>query len=230
MSRKRRINETGVVNPASLTGTTHQIFANLAADGFPSEAWALVLNSQTQGRMFREQLAAEARRLLGQAEVPDITKLLSDARLADNCVNEYIRLPEHNDRWTNKGGRDRVRGEFYALNMGKNYTENDIDDELDRATRMAKRTDGKRLRRATAYEGAAFAALGTQNGKTERDKSDERGWNGRDYVLVAGSSVRGPDGNRYLAALWFGDGQRRFNLLWDDNTWHASSLVLCVWE
>jgi hypothetical protein len=45
---------------------------------------------------------------------------------------------------------------------------------------------------------------------------------------VAGSSVRNHDGNRYLTALWFNDGQRRFNLNWDDNTWNASNLVLCV--
>jgi hypothetical protein len=229
MSRKRRINETGVVNPASLTGTTHQIFANLAADGFPNEAWALVLNSQTQGRMFREQLAAEARRLLGQAEVPDITKLLSDARLADNNVNRYISDARYDDQWIDDKG-DRVRGEFFALNMGKNYTESDIDAELDRATRRAKRTDGKRLVRATAYEGAAFAALGVSNGKTADDKSDHLGWNGRDYVLVAGSSVRDRDGYRYLTALWFDDGRRGFILYWVDLTWSASYLVLCVWE
>jgi len=226
MSRKRRT-EAGVVNPASLTGTTHQIFANLAADGFPNEAWPLVLN-QTQGRMFREQLASEARRLLGQVEFPDITKLLADARLTDDNVNEYIRLAEHDNRWTDKG--DRVRGEFYVLNMGRDYRESDIDAELDRATRRAKRTDGKRLVRATTYEGAAFAALGIANGKTADDTSDERGWNGRNYVLVAGSSVRHRGGRRCLTALWFGDGRHRFGLDWDGDTWYASLLVLCIWE
>lgn len=227
MSRKRHNVATSTVNPASLTGTTHQIFSNLAADGFPNEAWALVLD-QVQGRMFREQMAAEARRLLGQAEVSDITRLLADARLADDNVSEYIRLAEHNQRWTNKG--DRVRGEFYVHQMPGTFGLGDIEAELATATKKANRTDGKRLVIATAYEGAAFAALGVTNGKTASDRSDERGWNGRNYVLCAGSSVLYHDGDRCVAALWSIGGRRRFYLDWAGGTWFATFLVLCVWE
>jgi|GEM_PF-3999132 hypothetical protein len=155
--------------------------------------------------------------------------MLTSAGFSNDSVNEYISDAQYDDRWIDDKG-DRVRGEFFVLNMGKSYRESDIDAELDRATRRGKRTDGKRLVRATAYEGAAFAALGLQNGKKPTDKSDHLGWNGRDYVLVAGSSVRRRGGSRYLTALWFIGGQRRFGLYWDGNTWNASRLVLCVWE
>lgn len=160
---------------------------------------------------------------------------MSDNHSATDAFDELIKAgkftyispafwPQNDSRWTNKG--TVAASEFYVLNMGRNYSESDVDPALQRASQLLNRP----LRFATAVDLPGFAALGLKNSKSPSDNSDQNGWNGSDTVVAFGSSYAAPDDSRFVPWLWNDGDKRRLVLSWAVNLWFERDLVLCVFE
>ena len=132
--------------------------------------------------------------------------------------------------WVNKG--DHVRGRFEIIAL-EGSTELSIIKEytLEEAQAKAAEVPGRHL--ATAYETAAYAALGVENGKTPSDKSDEGGWNGTGWIVGLGSICTDVAyHSRYpeVASLWGFYDRRELVTVTTGYPFRPLQLVLCVVE
>jgi hypothetical protein len=126
----------------------------------------------------------------------------------DHVLNYVDAEFEGSPNWV---GEPVVRGQFHLLDMGGDYRERDLPAAL-RAE--SKRLDMK-VSLVTAYEGVYYAL---------------HGWNGHDTIAICGSSYMDSDGERRVAYLRGGQGDRKLGLGWSAYLWCARDLVLCVVE
>jgi hypothetical protein len=140
-------------------------------------------------------------------------------------VNELFH-PEHDPLWEHKGRR--VRGEFVVRRLGGHYYARDLRSAL----HIGRPSRDGELRLATAYEAAAYAALGYANGKLCTGVSDERGWNGYDPLVAFGSIIRDYRGDhtgpRKVPILSSRGRGRGLDLGAVNQLWHPANLILLV--
>jgi hypothetical protein len=120
-----------------------------------------------------------------------------------------------NSRWTIEKG-DRVRGELFTLNMGRDYYG---ESDLPAALVAESKRRGCKVSVASAYEGAYYASTD---------------WNGTDWVIMFGSYCW-PYADRFerrcVARLWrVNSGERTLSLESTIDRWGGRNLVLCVAE